>query len=173
MNGFVTKFTMFGSLVCLNCTIHAQDSGDALLHRAASCLVAKGFFTSSKSQKTLGYFLDTKSYPGEKMLYVVDYVNPSRSDGFVFTIFLSEHNERQNFNIQNNAQFKLSNRGDDGVSFVTPPLGGTWTQEHLISAIKQIEKQPKITISVESIAKTDSSFDCEEYTDHQPKPTVK
>lgn len=122
---------------------------------------------------TFGYLLDEKSYPGEKMLYVVDYPNPSRLDGFVFTIFLTERDGHQNFNIQNNARFTVSKDADDGVSFVSPPLGGTWTHEHLASAIKQIEKQPRYTILAKDLLSVDSSVSCEAYTDPQPKPAMK
>jgi hypothetical protein len=161
-------------VICLSCAAHAQDRGQELLHRAVHCLAAKNFLPPSKAAKrTFGYLLDEKSYPGKKMLYVVDYPNPSRPDGFVFTLFLTDRDGRQDFNIQNNARFTLSKDGNEGVSFAAPPLGGTWTQEHLVSAIKQIEKQPKVTISVKNLFAGDSSFSCEAYTDPQPKPATK
>jgi hypothetical protein len=52
-----------------------------------------------------------------------------------------------------------------GVSFVSPPLGGTWTQEHLTAAIKQIEKQPSFSISVKDLLVVDPLADCESYAD--------
>ncbi|WP_058186215.1 hypothetical protein [Terracidiphilus gabretensis] len=174
MSGFFKKQVLLGALICLSCALHAQDSAAALLHSAASCLATKGFLRSTKtSSMVFGYFLDEKSYPRARVLYVVNYRSPSRSDGFVFTIFLTEHDDRQDFNVQNNARFVLSKDGDKGVSFVDPPLGGTWTQEHLVSAIRHIEKQSKFTISIENPAKVDSSISCEAYTDPQPKPTAK
>jgi hypothetical protein len=152
------------------CTPNAQDDGTVLLHRAAHCLAAKNFLPPSKAEeRTFGYLLDEKSYPGEKMLYVVEYPKLSRTDGFMFTIFLTDHDGRQGFNIQNNARFALSKDGDEGVSFVSPPLGGTWTHEHLVSAIKQIEKQPKFMISSKDMLTIDSSISCEAYTDPQPE----
>jgi hypothetical protein len=145
-----------------------------LLHGAAHCIAAKGFLPPTKATKmTFGYLLDEKSYPGEKMLYVVMYPNPSRPDGFVFTIFLAEHDGRPDFNIQNNARFTLSKDGDEGVSFAAPPLGGTWTQEHLVSAIRQIEKQARTTILSKDMLTIDSTVSCEAYTDSQPKPSAK
>jgi hypothetical protein len=89
-----------------------------------------------------------------------------------FTIFLTEHDGHQVFDIQNNASFVLSKGGLHGVSFVNPPLGGTWTEEHLASAIKRIEKQPRYTISVENPLALDSSITCASYTDLQPKPST-
>jgi hypothetical protein len=49
------------------------------------------------------------------------------------------------------------------------PIGGAWTQEHLASAIKQIEKQPRFTIPVKDLSPVDTSISCESYTDPQRK----
>jgi hypothetical protein len=176
MKTSAVKCILLGMVMGMSCAAHAQDDGAVLLHRAAHCLADKGFLPHAKTTKlTLGYLLDEKSYPGEKMLYIVNYASPSRPDGFVFTIFLTERDGRQDFNIQNNARFMLSKGkdGDEGVSFPAPPLGGTWTQEHLVSAIKQIEKQPKVTLSMKDLLAVDSSVSCEAYTDPQPKPATK
>jgi hypothetical protein len=168
------KGALLAMLICLSCATHAQDDGTTLLNRATHCLAAKKFLPPSKAAEgTFGYLLDEKSYPGEKLLYVVEYPNPSRPDGFVFTIFVSDHDGRQGFNIQNNARFTLSKDSDEGVSFTAPPLGGTWTREHLVSAIKQIEKQPRVTLSMTNLLVVDSSVSCEAYTDPQPKPATK
>ncbi len=168
------KRVLLGMLICLCCAAHAQDQGRALLHRAVHCLATKNFLPLSKvAEGTFGYLLDDKSYPGKKMLYVVDYPNPSRPEGFVFTIFVADHNGHQGFNIQNNARFALSKDVNTGVSFAAPPLGGTWTREHLASAIKQIEKQPKVTLSMKNVVAVDASLSCEAYTDPQPKPATK
>jgi hypothetical protein len=157
-------------LLWLGTTVHAQEQMPQLLFRAAGCLAVKGFLPSSKTTRlTLGYFLDEKSYPGDKVIYVVTYAAPARSNGLVFAIFLTEHEGLQHFNIQNNASFVLSKDEPDGVAFENPPLGGTWTQEHLASAIKQIEKQPRFTISVKDLSAADPSIRCESYTDPQPK----
>ena len=163
------KLVLLGMVMCLSFVSHAQDGGTELLRRAAHCLATKHFLPPSEGRETtFGYFVDEKSYPGEKMLYIVEYPKPSRADGFVFTIFLTDRDGGQHFNIQNNARFQLSKDGDGGVSFATPPLGGTWTQEHLASAIKQIAKQPKFTISSKDMLTIDSSTSCEAYTDPQP-----
>jgi hypothetical protein len=103
----------------------------------------------------------------------VEYPKPTRADGFVFTIFMTDKDGSHHFNIQNNARFILSKDGDQGVSFATPPLGGTWPQQHLVSAIKQIEMQPRITIPVKDMLTIDSSISCEAYTDPQPKASAK
>ena len=121
------KLVLFGLVMCLSFVSNAQDDGTVLLRRAAHCLAAKNFLPPSKARETtFGYLLDEKSYPGEKMLYVVEYPKPSRADGFVFTIFLTDRDGSLGFNIQNNARFTSSKDSDRRVSFATPPLGGYW-----------------------------------------------
>jgi hypothetical protein len=157
-------------LFCLSATVHSQEHTPQLLFRAAQCLAVKHFLPSSKAtRQTFGYLLDEKSYPGDQVIYVVNYAGPARSNGLVFAIFLTEHEGLQDFNIQNNARFVLSKDELDGVVFANPPLGGTWTQEHLASAIKRIEKQPRFSISAKDLSAADASIRCESYTDSQPE----
>jgi hypothetical protein len=163
-------------LLLASCTATAcpQERSPQLLSRAAHCLAVKNFFPRSKvTELTFGYLVDQKSYPGKKVMYVVSYSAPARSNGFVFAIVLTQRDDHQVFDIQNNASFALSKHGIYGVSFVTPPLGGDWTQERLASAVEWIEKQPRFTISVENLLAADSSATCESYTDPQPKPATK
>lgn len=152
-------------LTCLAATARRQPP--QLLLRAAQCLEAKQFLPSSKTNLTFGYFLDEKSYPNDKVIYVVNYPSPTRSKGLVFAVFLSQKVGHQEFDVQNNASFVLSKSDPSGVSFENPPLGGTWTQEHLASAIKQIEKQPRFTIPVAELSSVDPSASCESYVDPQ------
>jgi hypothetical protein len=161
-------------LACLGATVHSQQQMPPLLFRAAHCLAVKDFLPPSNAGKlTFGYVLDEQSYPGDKVIYLVAYAAPARSNGSVFAVFLTDHDGRETFNIQNNASFVLSKREPIGVSFVNPPLGGTWTQEHLASAIKKIEKQRRVSIPIEKLLAADSSVTCESYTDPQPKPATK
>jgi len=144
------------------------------LTHAAHCLATKHFLPLSKHRElTFGYLVDEKSYPGQKIMYVVSYVAPMRSNGLVFAIVLTEQDDHQVFDIQNNASFVLSKHDIHGVSFVTPPLGGDWTQERLASAVERIEKQPRFTIKVRDFVVADASTSCESYTDPQPKPNAK
>ncbi|MGB8801715.1 MAG: hypothetical protein WCC97_13605 [Candidatus Acidiferrales bacterium] len=153
-------------LICLVTTAYSQGETPQLMTRAAHCLEVKNFLPSS-SVATLdfGYLLDEKSYPGDKVIYLVNFTAPARSNGLVFAVFVTVRDGVQHFNIQNNATFVLSKDRSRGVSFVDPPLGGTWTQQHLASAIKRIEKQPRFTIAVESLLATDASIRCESYTE--------
>jgi hypothetical protein len=153
-------------LICLLAIGHSQERPPQLLIRAAHCLEVDDFLPPSNTGKlTFGYLLDEQSYPGDKVIYVVAFASLTRSDGLVLAVWLTEHDGRQVFDIQNNASFVLSKHEPIGVSFVTPPLGGTWTQEHLASAIKQIEKQPRFTIPVKDLLAADALTDCASYTD--------
>lgn len=153
-------------LACSAATARRQPP--QLLLRAAQCLEAKKFLPSSNATRlTFGYFLDEKSYPNDKVIYVVNYPSPTRSRGLVFAVFLSQKVGHQNFDVQNNASFVLSKSELSGVSFENPPLGGTWTQEHLASAIKVIEKQARFRIPVAELSSVDTSASCESYVDPQ------
>lgn len=169
------KFALIVSLLaCFGITAQAQQPVPRLLFRAAHCLAVKHFLPQSSTGKlTFGYLLDEKSYPGDKVIYVVTFAAPTRSNGTVFAVFLSSKHGHETFNIQNNAGFVLSKLEPIGVSFVTPPLGGDWTQEHLASAIREIERQPRFTLPVKSLFGVDPSVSCEAYTDPQPKPATK
>lgn len=153
-------------LICLCASGHSQEQLPQLLIRAAHCLEVKDFLPTSHAGKlTFGYLLDEQSYPGDKEIYVVAFASPTRSNGLVFAVWLTEHDGRQVFNIQNNASFALSKHESIGVDFVTPPLGSMWTQQHLASAIKGIEKQPRFTIPVKDLLAADPLTDCASYTD--------
>ena len=65
------------------------------------------------------------------------------------------------FSIFNNATFV---RTKSGIEFTGAPLGGIWTQQHLVSAIKQIERNPRFQIPVNTLHPS-SSIRCEAYTD--------
>jgi hypothetical protein len=149
--------------ICLSTTLCAQEQAPKLLREAAHCLAIK---THSKATVlSLGYLVDTKSYPGEEVLYVVVYTGPGRSEGMVFTIVVRQQDRRRIFDIQNNAKFVRSKSGIDGVDFVEPPLGGTWTQEHLAAAIKRIERHPRFVFRVRDLLTPSTATQCESYAD--------
>jgi hypothetical protein len=160
-------------LLSLGATVRAQEKTPPLLFRAAHCLAVKEFLPRSNARKlTFGYLLDEHSYSGDKVIYIVIYAAPARSNGWFFAVFPTGNAGHEVFNIQNNATFVLSKHERIGVSFTSPPLGGIWTQEHIVSAIKKIEKQPRFTILVKDLY-APSSCSCESYTDPQPKGTLK
>jgi hypothetical protein len=130
------------------------------------CLVAKQLLpTFGSNALDFVYTLDSKSYPGETVLYVVEYLKEDKSEGMIYTVFMTDRHGEQVFNIQNNARFKWPRRAGGEIDFVDPPLGGTRTQEHLISALKQIHDQPGHAIPSEAIRSVSKGVECESYTD--------
>jgi hypothetical protein len=137
------------------------------LDRAVYCLAKKGFISGNRAgaRQLFGFLGDNKSYPGKRMLYVVQYTRASRRRGQAFSIVRAEKNGRQIFDIQNNSGFSIAGRGPEPVSFVSPPLGGVWTQQHLASAIEQIAELPRYSVSVARLRASPSSVDCQSYAD--------
>ncbi len=157
-------------LISMTVTTRSQERPPQLLVQAVQCLQVKQFLPRSKSTKlAFGYFLDEKSYTGDKVIYIVNYTTATRSKGLVFAVFLTEHNGGREFNIQNNASFILSRNDASEVSFANPPLGGMWTQEHLSFAVKEIEKRPQFAITVKKLSSVDGAASCMAYTDPQRK----
>jgi hypothetical protein len=152
-------------LSCLTVTVYAGEQAPELLIHAAQCLSAKQHLPPTKATSlNLGYLVDEKSYPGEKVLYLLDYSGPSHSSGYVFSIFLTQQGSSEIFDIQNNARFVTKK---EGIDFVEPPLGGSWTQEHLASAIEQIKQQPSFTVPVKDLRSSSSLVRCVSYTDNK------
>ena len=60
-------------LICLGATVYAHGQTPQLLLRAAQCLAVKDFLPSSRATRlSFGYLLDEKSYPGDRVMYVVN-----------------------------------------------------------------------------------------------------
>ena len=101
------KITLAISLLFwLGATVYSysQEQTPQLLLHAAQCLEAKQFLPSSKATKlTFGYFLDEKSYPGTKEMYVVIYAAPARSNGLVFAIVLTQRDDHEVFDIRSSS----------------------------------------------------------------------
>jgi len=152
--------------MCISGAVKAQEANPPVLTHAVQCLGAKGFLPASESAiANFGYFLDSASYPHQNALYVVDFANASHSRGWVFTVFVSNDSDRQVLNIQNNARFVTSKEGYLGIDFPDPPLGGTWTQEHIIFAIRRIQRGTSYQIPIQEIQNARLDFQCESYAD--------
>jgi hypothetical protein len=166
---------VLGVALCLDIPAHAQQQAPKLLVDATHCLSIKGFLPTVKTATlSSGYFVDSKSYPGDRVLYVVVYTSPQRSRGMVFSIFLTHKGTQQVFNIQNNGGFvRFSKKGAafprEGVDFVEDgqPLGGIWTQEHIALAIKKIGLQPVVEVSVIDLLNPSTTVRCESYADRK------
>jgi len=161
------RIPLFASLlICLGAAVHMPKNPPQLLTRTAHCLAIKNFLPQLPDQRrSFGYFLDEKSYPREKVIYVVNDAGPRQSKGWVFVVFLAEHGGQQHFNIQNNGRFVLSKDNFDGVSFVDPPLGGAWTQQHVAMAIRRIETQARFTVYNKDLLAATPSATCKSYTE--------
>lgn len=153
-------------LCCASLACLGQQPPLALLH-AAQCLSAKGFLPRLKTTApSFGFITDTNSYPGDTVLYVVEFGSRS-SEGWVFAVFQRTTRGREVFDVQNNARFVLTKTGNEGIDFVDPPLGGEWTQQQLIDAIKRIEKQPRFKIALKDLRSASAEMQCRWYTDAQ------
>jgi hypothetical protein len=146
--------------ICVSISAHAQQQPPRVLLDAAHCLAIKGFLPAAKiATLSSGYLVDSKSYPGERVLYFVVYVNRQRSHGMVFSIFLTNKDTQQVFNIQNNGEFVRSSKEAaafkrEGVDFVKggDPLWGIWTQKHIAMAIKKIGLQPIVEVPAKDLS---------------------
>ncbi len=152
----------------LLCAIEASSQKPApkLLLQATQCLQEKSFIESSPSTRHLlfGYFLDSTSYPGDKVAYITQYTKLDRSQGFVYTVVYSDANGQLSFDIQNNARFI---RRKSGIDFVDPPLGGDWTQQRLINGIEHASRKPAVLIPLTSLTVPLGADECRSYTDPQ------
>ncbi len=166
MKRHLILFLLFASL---SVPISAQEQTPKLLLYGAHCLaVGKqdwlGLAHSSVTSLNMGFLFDTKSYPGEKVLFVVDYSRTAGHGSRVFTIFVGEQSGRQVFDIQNNAKFIKSKKGIGGIDFVEPPLGGTGNQD-LVAAIKRIERKPRFTVPAKDLLAPSADTQCTSYAD--------
>jgi hypothetical protein len=140
-----------------------------ILIHAAQCLVAKNFIAlPDQGQMNLGYFIDNQSYPEERVIYVVEYTenqkaSHSASAGTVFSLFYSDLNGKKKYDIQNNASFTITG---NNIEFRDPPLGGIWTQQHLVSAIKHIAKRTNFLIPIKSLTTVEPTVQCGSYANH-------
>jgi hypothetical protein len=150
----------------LSGAVSAQDQAPALLVHAAQCLATKKLLpTSGVTSLSLGYWIDATSYPGKKVLYVVATSGSNHSAGRVFSIFFRERRHRQLFDIDNSAIFVRSNDARGDVSFVAPPLGGADSEGSFVSAIQQLEGQPRFTVSGAQLTAPLTHTTCKSYTD--------
>jgi hypothetical protein len=166
------RLVLFLILNCLATTICAQGQTPNLLLEAAHCLATErqdwlGLAHSKTNVLSLGYLLDTKSFPGVNTVYVVVYTAPGRSDGTVFDITVTRQNRAKIVNIENNAEFVKSKKG---IDYVDPPLGGIWTQEHLTAAIKRIERHPRFAVRVKDLLAPRTLTRCKSYAGNESTP---
>lgn len=145
---------------------YAQQQAPALLKQAAQCLAAKKQLPTSGAALSLGSWIDTTSYPGKKVLYVVATSGANHSAGKVYAIFFVQGRRRQIFDVQNGAIFVQSNDGKGSINFVGPPIGGAAVEGSFVSAIQHLEGQPRFTISGAELLAPLAHTACKSYTDN-------
>jgi len=152
-------------MACIDYAAYAQDSSVKLFRDASHCLVTERqdwLAVQKADTKSLefGYVIDTKSDPGVNHIYVVVYTNPDRSKGRVFDLRYRQRASGTLLDVQNNASFVRSGKG---IVFVDPPLGGTWTQTHLLSAIKQAGREASTTFNLADLTAQFPGVSCKSY----------
>jgi len=162
----MTRWLAVCILMAVTATVEAQRA-PKMLFEATHCLVTEkqdwlNLREVADMSLLLGYYVDRKSYPAEQYLYVVLYDSGAREGGLVFGLDVKQQKGARVFRVQNNARFKKL-KGE--VVFTDPPLGGTWTQEHLMQAINQIEKASTFRLRVEDARRPIESVRCESYAD--------
>lgn len=146
---------------------HPEDEIPPLLRQAGHCLVTDSpevhkLLHGNPRELSLGYFLDTKSYPGEQALYVVNYMGSKLSKGLAFVFFVRQKDQGRVLRVENNAEFE---RKKKGIEFLQKPVGGVWTQEHMEEAIDRIGQDPMYRIPVHELRVPSPDVRCESYKD--------
>ena len=143
-----------------------SDPDPVLLH-ASQCLVAKKFLVPPPHAETLslGSVIDEYSFPGKKVIYIVNFASPAHPNGSAFEIFIEEEDNGLSFNIQNNARYELSKKELSGVTFIDPPQGDSSEEHPFASAIKKIANAPRVAIAVKDLQPLDPSATCVAYND--------
>jgi hypothetical protein len=153
-------FALILAFLGLCSSARPQEQSFTLLRQAAHCLVSsksdgKRLLKGNPKTLSLGYLLDTSSYPGEEALYLINYEGSNTSKGLAFVFFVGDRDHRRVFRLENNASFM---RKKKGVEFVDPPLGGVWTQEHF-------DQDPKMEVLVKDLRGNFPDVRCESYSD--------
>jgi hypothetical protein len=149
-----------GASLCSN-----AQSSSKILEGAAHCLATAWLSPEQTSSgiMTLAYTSGpTGTFDDGRPVYVVSYTTANRDRGYVFNIALKTEGKLTVFTLQNNARFVRSGKN---VDFVEPPVEGTWTQEHLVSAVNQISLQTTSSFHVKNAKSVNTSVSCKSYAD--------
>ncbi|MHB1937837.1 MAG: hypothetical protein ACYCOR_14790 [Acidobacteriaceae bacterium] len=151
----------------LSGAVYAQQQAPPVLAHAAACLASKNQLPiSGTTALSLGYWIDAKSYPGKKVLYVAATSGSNHFAGKVFSIFYSEWRHHETFDIQNGTTFVQLDHGKGAISFVVPPIGGEDSEGSFISAIQQLDGQPRFTVTGAEISGPMKHTTCKSFTDN-------
>ncbi|WP_158820334.1 hypothetical protein [Granulicella sp. S156] len=148
---------------------HSQSNSSELLRGASHCLVVEDtdWLSVQKSHAKsvrVSYAIDTVSYPGERTIYVVAYADSGRASGKIFDLIYHQRGRKTIFDVQNNSSFL---RSGNKIDFVDPPLGGVWTQRHLIRAIRRAERRPEVLFDVKELSASSPGVICKSFVGSQ------
>jgi hypothetical protein len=139
------KCFSFIVLAFLSTAVGAQiqePAPDPLLD-AGHCLAAAredwlGLAQYRPAAVELGYVADTKIYSGQELEYVVQYTTPTHTEGTVFAFLARGKDPHRVLRLQYRTTFRQSDDGSQQVQLADPTFGGIWTQEQVLSAIRQV-----------------------------------
>lgn len=158
---------VFTFLFCMLCAGGAI-AGSAVetprvLIDAVSCLAATNQVSMRNSGK-FAYIVDNESYPGERVMYVVNYTK-SLTSGYVFVIFLHKDKHQTIFKVENNATFVIRETEPSEVLFSNPPLGGGWARQHIIAAIRKASAARKYYVDASEMHGATAGAVCKSYAE--------
>jgi len=146
-------------LAAIPAALCAQGRAPGPLFEATQCLITEQHHwvnVQNVSDLQLAYLPDKKNFGGAKYLYVVVYTSPLRDRGNIFDVRIKGH---RTYSIENNATFINTPKG---ITFPDPPLGGTWTQNQLTTALQQILRHHKwYSAQVSYLTKSAGRLHCE------------
>ncbi len=151
-------------IVSLSLGVCAQSLPPSHVREAAHCLVTDprnllDAQTLSAPELNLGFHLDTKTVLGDQYLYLVIFTTPGRDQGKIFDVRIKSHHT---YSIENSATFA---RSPKGITFSTPPLGGQWAQNQLVTAIQGMEHHKPYAAEMKFLLKPSKSIHCESNMD--------
>jgi hypothetical protein len=130
-------------LTCFCTAAQVPEAPPEQLLDAAHCLAAtnqdwiRGAHHNA-AELELGYVDDAKSYPGQELVYLVDYTTPTHSAGQVSTFLERGKAAHRVVRVQLTIAFRQSDDGSQRIELVDPPLGGIGTQDEVVAAIRKV-----------------------------------
>jgi hypothetical protein len=149
-------------LASFSAALCAQERAPAALFEASQCLVTDPHHwvpVEGVKELNVAYLPESKSFGGEKYIYVIVYNDAKHKEGSIFDIRLKDEDHHRVYSIENDASFAIVNKE---VKFDEPPLGGSWRQTQLTTTIQQIQKHHKwYEAQVKQLLKPYTHFRCE------------
>jgi len=150
------------SAILLSTALVAEDSMPPILRDAVHCMSAENFQLgkSGSSLLRLSYETGKQSASGETVMHVISYTNPERTEGLLYTMFARQQDEKNAFDIRNEAKFAKSK---DGVALVGAARGDELPQQELVTAVEKIAGQPMFSMGLVDVLASQPSGACKSY----------